>query len=57
MKITRRQFGALAGAAVLLRNLPAEAASDVFVPGWNLPANVDPHQVMDVPAQNVAFNL
>ena len=54
----RRQFGALTSAAVLMRNLRAEAANpDVLVPGWDLPANVDPHQVLDVPAQNVAFNL
>src|SRR5436190_479503 len=58
IRISRRQFGALASAAVLVRNLSANAASpDVLVPGWNLPANVDPHQVLDVPAQNVAFNL
>jgi len=58
MRITRRQFGALTSAAVLMRNLPAAAANpDVLVPGWDLPANVDPHQVLDVPAQNVAFNL
>ena len=58
MRITRRQFGAMAGAAVLLRNAQATAAQpDVLVPGWDLPGNIDPHQVLDVPAQNVAFNL
>src|SRR5882724_9431460 len=58
MRMTRRQLGALASAAVLAHNFPARAANpDVLVPGWNLPANVDPHQVLDVPAQNVAFNL
>src|SRR5436305_10124041 len=58
MAITRRQFGAIASAAVLLRNVQAEAASpDVLVPGWDLPANLDPHQVLDVPAENCAFNL
>jgi len=58
MRITRRQFGAIAGAAVLLRNAQGTAAQpDVLVPGWDLPGNIDPHQVLDVPAQNVAFNL
>jgi len=58
MRITRRQFGALASAAVLVHNIPADAANpDVLVPGWDLPANLDPHQVLDVPAQNVALNL
>jgi len=58
MRISRREFGLLASAAVLVRDIAAEAASpDVLVPGWNLPANIDPHQVLDVPAQNVAFNL
>ena len=58
MRITRRQFGATAGAAVLLRNAQATAAqADVLVPGWDLPGNIDPHQVLDVPAENVAFNL
>jgi len=43
---------------MLLRNIEADAAQpDVLVPGWDLPANIDPHQVLDVPAQNVAFNL
>src|SRR5437667_88895 len=62
MRINRRQFGAqlgaAAGAAALLRHVPASAANpDVLVPGWDLPANIDPHQVLDVPAENVAFNL
>jgi peptide/nickel transport system substrate-binding protein len=58
MRISRRQFGALASAAMLAPGFRAHvAAPDVLVPGWNLPANIDPHQVMDVPAQNVAFNL
>src|ERR1700722_13024451 len=58
MRISRRQFGALGSAAMLAPVLRAHAAApDVLVPGWNLPANVVPHQVMDVPAQNVAFNL
>jgi ABC-type oligopeptide transport system substrate-binding subunit len=58
MRISRRRFAALVSAAAMAPNFPAQAAApDVLVPGWNLPANVDPHQVMDVPAQNVAFNL
>jgi peptide/nickel transport system substrate-binding protein len=48
----------MASTAVLLRNVSADAATpDVLVPGWDLPLNIDPHQVLDVPAQNVAFNL
>ena len=43
---------------MLARGIAAHAASpDVLVPGWDLPANIDPHQVLDVPAENVAFNL
>src|SRR3954454_15334827 len=58
IRISRRQFGAMAGAAVLARGIRASAAnSDVLVPGWDLPANIDSHQVLDVPAENVAFNL
>ena len=58
MRMTRRQFGAITAAAVVARGLKAKAASpDVLVPGWDLPANIDPHQVLDVPAENVAFNL
>ncbi len=58
MRMTRRQFGAITAAAVVARSLKAKAASpDVLVPGWDLPANIDPHQVLDVPAENVAFNL
>ena len=58
MRISRREFGLLASAAVLVRDIAAEAGSpDVLVPGWDLPANIDPHQVLDVPAENVAFNL
>src|SRR5690242_8913190 len=58
MRMTRRQFGAITAAAVVARGLKANAASpDVLVPGWDLPANIDPHQVLDVPAENVAFNL
>ena len=41
-----------------MRSIPARAANpDVLVPGWDLPANLDPHQVLDVPAENCAFNL
>ncbi len=58
MRISRRQFGALASAAMVARTLPASAANpDVLVPGWDLPANLDPHQVLDVPAENCAFNM
>ena len=31
-------------------------ASDVFVPGFNLPANLDPHQILDVGATDYALN-
>jgi len=58
MRISRRQLGALASAAMLARATGLRAASpDVLVPGWDLPANLDPHQVLDVPAENCAFNL
>src|SRR4051794_37007404 len=58
MRITRRQFGGMAATLALARGVATQAASpDVLVPGWDLPANIDPHQVLDVPAENVAFNL
>ena len=49
MRLTRREFATLTGAALLAPALPLRAESaNIFVPGYNMPANVDPHQVMDV---------
>ncbi len=49
MQMTRRKLATLAGAAVLARTLPLRAAGpNIFVPGFNMPANLDPHQVLDV---------
>ncbi len=57
MRMTRREFATLAGAAVLTPTLSARAESaNVFVPGFNLPANLDPHQVLDVSATDYALN-
>ncbi len=57
MRITRREFATLAGAAVVAPSLPARAeGANVFVPGFNLPANLDPHQVLDVSATDCALN-
>jgi peptide/nickel transport system substrate-binding protein len=55
--ITRRGLAALSAGALALRALPASAAGDTFVSGWGLPANLDPHQVFDVPMQTVMFNV
>ncbi len=54
--ITRRTLGQLAAAAVAFRGLQAQAAEGVFVSGWGLPSNLDPHQIFDVPMQTVMFN-
>jgi len=55
--ITRRGLAALSASALALRALPARAAGDTFVSAWALPANIDPHQVFDVPMQTVMFNV
>src|SRR6266853_6922551 len=57
MRISRREFGALTGAALVFRAAHAKAAdADIFVPGQNLPANLDPHQILDVGATGYALN-
>jgi len=57
VRMTRREFATLAGAAVLTPTLSVRAESgNVFVPGFNLPANLDPHQVLDVAATDYALN-
>jgi peptide/nickel transport system substrate-binding protein len=57
MRISRREFGALTGAAQVFRAPHAKAAdADIFVPGQNLPANLDPHQILDVGATGYALN-
>ncbi len=57
MRISRRGFAALAGAALVFRVARAKSAdADIFVPGQNLPANLDPHQILDVGATGYALN-
>ncbi len=57
MQISRREFGALAAAALAFRAQSAAAAEDgVFVAGQDLPANLDPAQVLDVQATQYALN-
>ena len=57
MRITRREFAALAGAAVLAPPPLARAESaNIFVPGFNLPLNLDPHQVLDVSMTDYFLN-
>jgi len=57
MRITRRKFAALTGAAVLAPPLLARAESaNIFVPGYNLPLNLDPHQVLDVSMTDYFLN-
>jgi peptide/nickel transport system substrate-binding protein len=57
MHISRREFGMLAGAAMAFRARRA-AASDpsVFVTGMDLPANLDPAQILDVQSTQLALN-
>src|SRR5258705_3253007 len=53
----RRQIGGLAAGALVAGTLPARAAdSSTLVSGVQLPANLDPHQVFDVPMQAMMFN-
>ncbi len=54
----RRQVGGLAAGALVAGALPAARAADAttLVSGVQLPANLDPHQVFDVPMQAVMLN-
>ncbi|MBV8190343.1 MAG: ABC transporter substrate-binding protein, partial [Alphaproteobacteria bacterium] len=53
----RRQLGGLAAGALFAGALPAKAAdASTFVNGWALPANLDPHQIFDVPMQALMLN-
>src|SRR5947207_13412654 len=55
----RRQVGGLAAGALAAATLPRTAfAADptTFVSGNALPANLDPHQVYDVPMQGLMLN-
>src|SRR3977135_4331424 len=57
MQISRREFGALAAAALAFRGQAAAAVeAGVFVAGQDLPANLDPAQVLDVQATQYALN-
>jgi peptide/nickel transport system substrate-binding protein len=60
MDITRRDVGALAIGALMAtaaQATPARAAeSDTLVSGDNIPRNLDPHQIFDVPMQGYALN-
>jgi peptide/nickel transport system substrate-binding protein len=57
MRISRREFATLAGAAMVVGPASARAgAPNIFVPGFNLPANLDPHQILDVGATGYALN-
>src|SRR5580692_2579430 len=57
MNISRREFGALAATALAFRATCA-AASDpsVFVTGMDLPANLDPAQILDVQSTQWGLN-
>ena len=57
MSIWRTLAGAAAVAAVaLVAPLASAATPGVLVTGDNLPANVDPHQIFDVPMQLYSLN-
>ncbi len=57
MSMWRTLAGAAALAAAALLAPPADAATPgVLVTGDNLPANVDPHQIFDVPMQLYSLN-
>jgi peptide/nickel transport system substrate-binding protein len=58
-RITRRQIGGLAAGALAVGTLPLSArAADAttLVSGFQLPQNLDPHQVYDVPMQAMMLN-
>src|ERR1700722_14400605 len=58
MHISRREFGALAAAALAFRAVRAEAADPtVFVTGMDLPANLDPAQILDVQSTQLGLNV
>src|SRR5712671_3561204 len=58
MRLSRREFAAIAGAATLFGPVTARAgAPDIFVPGQNMPANLDPHQILDLGATAYALNV
>jgi hypothetical protein len=49
MSISRREFGVLGAAALAFHARHANAGErDVFVFGQDLPANLDPHQILDL---------
>lgn len=56
--INRRQLGGLTLGALVAGGVPAAWAADpnIFVSGWALPGNLDPHQVYDVPMQALMLN-
>jgi peptide/nickel transport system substrate-binding protein len=59
MQISRREFGALAAAALAFRAAragAADAGAGAFVAGMDLPANLDPAQILDVQATMYALN-
>jgi hypothetical protein len=57
MSISRREFGVLGAAALAFRARHANAwERDVFVFGQDLPANLDPHQILDLGMTGYALN-
>ena len=57
MRPSRREFAALTAAAALFPPVQARAGvPDIFVLGQNMPANLDPHQVLDLGATAHALN-
>jgi peptide/nickel transport system substrate-binding protein len=58
MSISRREFGALTAAALAFRAARAEASDPtVFVTGMDLPANLDPAQILDVQSTQWGLNV
>jgi peptide/nickel transport system substrate-binding protein len=58
MHISRREFGALAAAALAFRAQRAAAADPtVFVTGMDLPGNLDPAQILDVQSTQLGLNV
>jgi peptide/nickel transport system substrate-binding protein len=58
MQLSRREFGVLAAAAVAFRARRASASDPTtFVTGMDLPANLDPAQILDVQSTQWGLNV
>jgi peptide/nickel transport system substrate-binding protein len=57
MRVISKVFVAVFVLVSLGVTMPSEAAKDVLVWGENMPANLDPHAIFDVPSQVTMYNM